>query len=62
MCTAFKLYGKFKKCENFLNFAHVADITGKSLSNVILNFLDYSWIDCAYLFGQDYDGVSTLWA
>jgi len=47
-------------CENFLNFVPVTDINGTILSNVIFNFLDYSRIDCAYLFGQDYNGASIL--
>jgi len=45
----------------FLNIFPDTDITGTSLSNVILNFLGYFWIDCPYLFGQDYDRASMLW-
>lgn len=52
--------GKLKICEDFLSFVPVADVTGKGLSNVILDFLEYSGIDCAYLFGQGYDGASTM--
>jgi len=37
---------------DFLSFVPVADVTEKGLSNVILDFLEYSGIDCAYLFGQ----------
>lgn len=38
--------------KDFLNFIPVADAIGKGLLiNIILNSLEYSGIDCEYLFG-----------
>jgi len=62
ICVRYLYYndGKFKICEAFLSVVPVVDVTGKNLSNVILNFLEHSGIECAYLFGQGYDGASGM--
>ncbi|XP_025424947.1 zinc finger MYM-type protein 1-like [Sipha flava] len=62
ICVRYLNYddSKLKICEDFLSFVPVADLTGKGLSNIILDFLEQSGIDCAYLFGQGYDGASTM--
>jgi len=51
---------KFKICKKFLSFVPIVDVRVKVLSNIILNFLEHSGIDCTYLFGQGYDGASAM--
>ena len=46
--------------EDFLDFVHVTDLTGKGLADKILGHLENTGIDINYMVGQGYDGASAM--
>jgi hypothetical protein len=63
MLSSRLLFIDFRRCryqQNIMTTKFMSRSIEHPRRTIILNFLEHSGIDCAYLFGQGYDGASTI--
>ncbi|KAL4105175.1 hypothetical protein QTP88_020447 [Uroleucon formosanum] len=60
LCVRYVNFGQNKLREDFLQFIEVKDVSGKALSDTILNNLQSMGIETKYLVRQGYDGAASM--